>query len=375
MKNYIVLLLVLASASAYAQINIKKVTEEVKKTENAIVTPTTTTPTTTPTTTQKTTTTTTTTPTTTPSTTTTKTTTVNKVTEEIKKTENAIVTPTTTTPTTTTPTTTTTTKTSTVNKVTEEIKKTEKTILAPTTTTPTTTTTTTTTPKTTTTTTTTSTTTTPTTSNSNAVVTALSDTDVADGLKEALVQGSSKASKSLNVVDGFYKNPKVKIPFPEEAQKVADELRKLGYGSKVDDFEKTLNRSAEQAAIEAAPIFKKAITGMTFKDAKKILTGSDTAATHYLRDQTYSSLYSSFTPHISKALGDNNVTSKWTEIIGIYNKIPLVKKVNPDLVSFTTNKALKGLFILVAEEEGKIRKNPVNQTTDLLKKVFGGLKL
>jgi hypothetical protein len=207
------------------------------------------------------------------------------------------------------------------------------------------------------------------------VISTLSESDMTNALKEALVQGSSKASKSLNVVDGFYKNPKVKIPFPEDAQMVADQLRKLGYGAKIDEFELTLNRSAEQAAVEAAPIFKKAITGMKIKDAKKILTGSDTAATSYLRAKTYNSLYSTFSPHISKALGDNNVTSKWSEIINIYNKIPLVKKANPDLVSFTTNKALKGLFVLVAEEEAKIRKNPVHQTTDLLKKVFGGLKL
>jgi hypothetical protein len=200
----------------------------------------------------------------------------------------------------------------------------------------------------------------------------LTDADVTTGLKEALAQGATKASKSLNAVDGFYKNPKVKIPFPEEATVVATELRKLGYGSKVDDFEQTLNRSAEQAAVEAAPIFKKAITGMNIKDAKKILTGPDTAATSYLRKKTYNSLYSSFSPHISKALGDNNVTSKWSELTAIYNKIPFVKKVNTDLVSFTTNKALKGVFTLVADEEVKIRKNPAHQTTDMMKKIFGG---
>jgi hypothetical protein len=255
------------------------------------------------------------------------------------------------------------------NKIKDEVKTVEKTVVTPTNTT-TTTTTTTPTSTTTTTTTTTPVTTAPTTNNALA---SLSDGDVAGALKEALVQGSSKASASLNAMDGYYKNPKVKIPFPPEAANVATELRKLGYGNKVDDFELTLNRSAEQAAVEAAPIFKNAITGMNITDAKNILTGSDSAATAYLRKQTFASLYTLFTPHIKTTLGNNNVTNKWTEIITIYNKIPFVKKVSPDLVAFTTNKALQGLFTLVAEEEVKIRKNPVSQTTDLLKKVFGSL--
>jgi len=257
-----------------------------------------------------------------------------------------------------------------LKNVKNEIKTEEQKILTPSTTTTNTTTTNT---NTTTTPTTTPTTTTTTTSSSTTPLSSLTDGDVAQGLKEALVQGSSKASAALNVTDGYYKNPKVKIPFPPEAAKVATELRNLGYGSKVDDFELTLNRSAEQAAIEAAPIFKTAITSMNIQDAKTILLGSDTAATAYLRKQTFGALYTAFSPHISKALGDNKVTNKWSELAGIYNKIPLVKKVNPDLVSFTTNKALQGLFTLVAEEEAKIRKNPVSQTTDLLKKVFGSI--
>ncbi len=202
----------------------------------------------------------------------------------------------------------------------------------------------------------------------------LSDSDIIQGLKEALTKGSGSASSTLNKVDGFYKNPKVKIPIPSEVQNVVNLLRTNGFGGKVDEFEKSLNRAGEQAAKEAAPIFKSAITGMTFADAKNILTGPDTAATGYLRKSTYNSLFNSFSPHVKKALGDNKVASKWTELTKLYNKIPLVKKpVNTDLVSYTTHKSLKGLFTLVADEELKIRKDPVARTSDILQKVFGSL--
>ncbi|HSZ24629.1 MAG TPA: DUF4197 domain-containing protein [Cytophagaceae bacterium] len=210
--------------------------------------------------------------------------------------------------------------------------------------------------------------------NSGAALSSLSDGDVAQGLKDALTQGATKASQSLNVVDGYYKNPLVKIPFPPEAANMANELRKLGFGAKVDAFELTLNRSAEQAAIEAAPIFKNAIIGMNINDAKSILTGSDTSATFYLRRTTNSSLYASFSPHIQKALNDNSATSKWAELAKVYNELPTTrKKLNPDLIAYTTNMALKGLFVLVAQEEVNIRQNPIFRTTDLLKKVFGSL--
>ncbi|HVD98795.1 MAG TPA: DUF4197 domain-containing protein [Cytophagaceae bacterium] len=202
----------------------------------------------------------------------------------------------------------------------------------------------------------------------------LSEGEMVQGLKEALTKGASTASQSLNKMDGYYKNPKVKIPVPPEAQHVANTLREYGYGKKVDDFELTLNRAAEQAAKEAAPIFSKAITSMSITDAKGILTGPDTAATGYLRKTTYSSLFTAFKPHIQQAIGDNKVASKWAEITKLYNKIPVIKKpVNTDLVSYTTGRSLQGLFSLVADQEMQIRKDPVARTSDILKKVFGSL--
>ncbi|MFL5730350.1 MAG: DUF4197 domain-containing protein [Cytophagaceae bacterium] len=202
--------------------------------------------------------------------------------------------------------------------------------------------------------------------------TGLTEAEIIQGLKEALTKGSTNASAVLNKQDGYNLNPKIRIPFPEDAQKVAKTLRDMGYGKKVDEFELTLNRSAEQAAKEAAPIFKSAVTNMSFKDAKSILTGSDSAATVYLKNTTYDSLFTKFSPPIKKALDNTSATSKWTELATIYNKIPLNKhKVETDLVAYTTNKALKGLFITVAEEELKIRKDPMARTSDILKKVFG----
>ena len=202
--------------------------------------------------------------------------------------------------------------------------------------------------------------------------TGLTEEEIAKGLKEALTKGAKMASDSLNKKDGFYGNPLVKIPFPPELTKMESTLRSMGLGKEIDKFILSLNRSAENAAIEAAPIFTKAITNMNIADAKAILQGSDTSATSYLRKSTYDSLYKTFTPHIKKALDNNYVASQWTNLATSYNKLPTTRtKVNTDIVAFTTGKALKGLFVKVAEEEGKIRHDVNARTSDLLKKVFG----
>jgi hypothetical protein len=202
--------------------------------------------------------------------------------------------------------------------------------------------------------------------------TGLTEGEIIQGLKEALTKGSGNAAELLNKQDGYNLNPKIRIPFPPDAQKVAKTLRDIGYGKKVDEFELTLNRSAEQAAKESAPIFKMAVKNMSFTDAKSILTGSDSAATVYLKNTTYDSLYTKFAPPVKTALDNTSATSKWTELASLYNKLPTTRhKVETDLVAYTTNRALKGLFVTVAEEELKIRKDPMAQTTDILKKVFG----
>ena len=199
----------------------------------------------------------------------------------------------------------------------------------------------------------------------------LTEEDIISGLKEALKVGSENAGAKGSQVDGFFKNPLIFIPFPPEVQKVADKLRELGMQEQVDKFVETLNRGAEEACKKAAPIFVDAVMKMTFRDARNILAGSDTAATQYLRQTTSAQLFTAFRPVIDAALNSVGATQHWETLVNIYNKIPFVEKVNPDLGAYTTHRAIKGLFFLVGQEETKIRKDPAAQVTELLKKVFG----
>jgi hypothetical protein len=198
--------------------------------------------------------------------------------------------------------------------------------------------------------------------------------EVAEGLKEALIKGISNGSDLASMLDGYFKNPRIKIPFPPEVKKVEDKLRQIGMGSEVDRFVLTLNRGAEDAAKEAKPIFITAIKSMTIQDAWAILRGNETAATDYLKRVTSSQLREKFKPVISNSLNKVNATKYYGDLVNTYNKIPLVQKVNPDLTEYATTKAMDGLFLLIADEEKKIRKDPVARTTELLKKVFGAQK-
>lgn len=199
----------------------------------------------------------------------------------------------------------------------------------------------------------------------------LSTNDVASGLKEALAVGVQKGTTQLSSVDGFFKDAAIKILLPPEAQKVEKTLRNVGMGKLVDDAILSMNRAAEDAAKSAAPIFVNAIKGMSIQDAWGILRGSDTAATGYLRTKTTSPLTEAFRPVIEGSLAKVDATKHWNNLITAYNKIPLVSKVNPDLSSYVTEKALSGIFHQVGVEEQAIRKDPLARTSDLLKKVFG----
>ena len=198
----------------------------------------------------------------------------------------------------------------------------------------------------------------------------LSKEQVAAGLKEALNKGISTGSDQASKIDGYFKNPSIKIPFPTEAQKVEDKLRQIGLGNEVDKFVLTLNRAAEEAAKEAKPIFVNAITSMTIQDAWGILKGTDHEATEYLQRTTGSDLTAKFHPIIKNALSKTNATKYYSDLITTYNKIPFVQHMNPDLEGYATDKAIEGLFHLIALEEEKIRENPAARTTELLKKVF-----
>lgn len=198
-----------------------------------------------------------------------------------------------------------------------------------------------------------------------------SSLEIGNGLKQALEVGITAGANRLSATDGYFGNALVKVLLPPEAQKVENTLRSLGLGTMVDKTIESLNRGAENAAKEAAPIFVSAIKSMTIQDATSILLGNQDAATNYLKSTTSSQLTSAFTPVIEKSLNEVNATKYWSEMITRYNKIPLVEKVNPDLTSYVTEKALDGLFLMVAKEELKIRENVGSRSTDLLQKVFG----
>jgi hypothetical protein len=199
----------------------------------------------------------------------------------------------------------------------------------------------------------------------------LTNDEVVKGLKEALSIGSDNSAALASKADGFYKNPEIFIPWPPEAQAMKDKLIKLGYQNKVTEFETSLNRAAEEASKDAAPIFKNAVTQMSVGDGFAILRGNDTAATHYLREKTHDPLKQEFMPVVKTAIEKVKVTAYWTDMVTIYNKIPLVKKQDPDLNNYVTEKAINGLMVLIGKEEAKIRNNPAAQVTDLLKNVFG----
>jgi hypothetical protein len=198
----------------------------------------------------------------------------------------------------------------------------------------------------------------------------VSTEEVAAGLKEALTQGISKGADLVSKTDGYFKNPSIKILFPPDVKKVETKLRAVGMGSEVDKFILSLNRAAEDAATEAKPIFITAIKQMTIQDAWNILKGADDAATQYLNKTTSAPLKEKFMPIVKASLEKVNATKYYADLINSYNKIPLVQKVNPNLDEYATDKAIEGLFFMIAEEEKNIRKNPGARTSALLKKVF-----
>jgi hypothetical protein len=199
--------------------------------------------------------------------------------------------------------------------------------------------------------------------------TGLSNDEIISGLKEALNVGANNASRQLSSVDGFFKDAAIKILMPEEAKKVESKLRGLGMGKQVDNAILSMNRAAEDAAKEVAPIFLNAIRGMTIGDGLSILKGGDFAATGYLKDKTTASLTEKFRPVIETSLKKVNATKYWNTVFSTYNRFS-TEKVNTDLVAYVTEKALAGIFYQVGLEEQKIRKDPLARTSDILKKVF-----
>lgn len=197
----------------------------------------------------------------------------------------------------------------------------------------------------------------------------LTNEQIGSGLKQALEIGIGKGADRLSATDGYFKSA-YKILLPEEAQKVTNKLRDLGFGQVEDILLEKINRGAEDAAKKAKPIFVSAIKQMTFDDALNILMGDKNAATSYLNTATRTNLYSEFNPVIDNSLDKFEANKYWKGLVDKYNKIPFITKVNPDLGDYVTNQALDGLFSMVEKEELNIRENISARSTDLLKKVF-----
>ncbi len=193
---------------------------------------------------------------------------------------------------------------------------------------------------------------------------------VIKGLKEALEIGTKKAVASVSQRDGYFKNSKIKIPLPGKVAKAGKLLRKVGYGDRVDEFEESMNRAAEKAAPQARALFVDAVKDMDISDAKKILGGRDNEATLYFKDKTYGKLHEIFTPIIHESLSKVGATEKYQALDAKVRTIPFGDSISVDLDSYVTDRALNGLFFMVAEEERKIRKDPAARVTDLLRDVF-----
>jgi hypothetical protein len=202
------------------------------------------------------------------------------------------------------------------------------------------------------------------------VQTTPTNSEINNGLKQALEVATGKSSDQLSAVNGFFGNAAVKILFPPEAQKAEKTLRSLGMGKLCDNVILSLNRAAEDAAKQAKPIFVDAIKQMTLQDVTNILLGNQDAATQYFQRATTPQLTAKFKPVIQTSLNKANATKYYTDAAKAYNKVPFVKKMNPDISDYATQKAISGLFVEIAKEELNIRSNLGARTTPLLQKIF-----
>lgn len=203
----------------------------------------------------------------------------------------------------------------------------------------------------------------------------LDNSTIVKGLREALAKGTERAVTTVAKPDGYFGNQLIKILLPDKVQQAADLLGKIGYRQQVDEFVLSMNRAAEKAAPNAAGFFGDAIRKMTVEDARGILNGGDTAATKFFESKTRSQLFEAFKPTVAKSMDQVGTARAYKDMIGKYETIPLASLAGTpslDLDAYVTNKALDGLFTMVAGEEKKIRTNPAAQTTEILKKVFGG---
>lgn len=201
----------------------------------------------------------------------------------------------------------------------------------------------------------------------------LTNEDVGRGLRDALEKGISVGADRAALENGFFGNSLIRIALPPELRNVESTLRQFGLDAEMDRVILTINRGAERAAREAKPIFISAIRQLTIQDAFAILRGDQDAATQFLRRTTSAQLTELFQPKIQESLNQVGATRHYTDLVTAYNAIPTTRKINPDLNAYVTEMAIDGLFTLIAEEEKKIRENPAERTTAIMRRVFGSV--
>lgn len=201
-----------------------------------------------------------------------------------------------------------------------------------------------------------------------------STAETASGLKEALTRGADVAVSQLGQRDGFLGDKRVRIPLPESLQSAEKAMRVLGMKKQADELVETMNRAAESAVVEAKPILLDAVRNMSFDDARGILTGGDNAATQYFQRKTSDSIAARFLPIVRQATAKVDLASQYNRYAGQAAQFGLLDKKDADLDTYVTRKTMDGLFLLIAEQEKAIRKDPVGTGSDILKKVFGGFK-
>jgi hypothetical protein len=206
-----------------------------------------------------------------------------------------------------------------------------------------------------------------------AQLASLSNQDAVAGLKDALVQSSGKAVSQLGAVDGFLGNAQVKIPLPDSIKRVESALRMVGMGRQADELVVSMNRAAEMAVKEATPILTDSVKKMSVQDAKGILTGGDDAATQYFRRSTSEQLTQRFLPIVKKMTAKVQLAEQYNNLAGQAATFGLVKQEDANIDNYVTRKALDGLFLVIAEQERAIRKDPVGAASGIAKKVFGML--
>jgi hypothetical protein len=199
----------------------------------------------------------------------------------------------------------------------------------------------------------------------------LSNQDAVAGLKDALVQSAGKAVGQLGAADGFLGNAKVKIPLPDSIKRVESGLRMLGMGRQADELVVSMNRAAEMAVKEATPILVDSVKKMSVQDARGVLTGGDDAATQYFRRTTSDQLTRRFLPIVKEMTAKVQLAEQYNSLAGQAASLGLVKQEDANIDSYVTRKALDGLFLVIAEQERAIRKDPVGAATGMAQKVFG----